>query len=346
MVQWIDELKQTSADNIQGLIPSNSVPAKILKGGATGLSNFGYDTANFIAGLPTNGFVNPAYIPKQFKEDLQAINQSPAMIKQGIKDFKANPIEKTAEAAGYLAGGLALGGVGVKATPKATPKVAPKVTPKTISNIPTIPKNNSGANIKVSPKPTTVQGLTERSKTVTNKTPIKEIETPNYIPNDIEPALKYAMIESRITGKSIPELHQVYKDAVKTNATDLVTIDKNGNIINPIAGYVPKKQQVKISALNNNPELSLYHEYMHMLQDRLLQEARSGNAVAKQVLDDMYGISNQSVYNDELLSRAAQWTRPEYTIDLRTMDALGYTPEQAMNAGVYAERLFNGNFLE
>lgn len=307
MVKFIDELKNSNIANIDALVGN-----KVLRGLTKGAANFGYDTANALA----DASLGPAY---NFVKNMQTVHQIPQAIKavpQAIKNeyqqFKANPVEKTAEAVGYSVGGLALGGLGAKVpTVKPTiPKVQPKINTK--PNIPEI-----------------------KSSVTTDMLAKKNLE----FKKNLSPAELQAIAESNYIGGNPQQMTNEYLANTKRNVTNLAFVDNAGNIHNPYGAYdVPSKQMLLSPQATTGTEV---HEGAHALLYRMMDAANNGNPRAIRFLDEVYNMSGRGAKGNEAFAYGAEWARdPNYAVDLNQLYKYEFNPEDVMNTGTLTERLY------
>lgn len=308
MVRFIDELKNTHIANTDALVGN-----KILRGLVKGAGNAGYDALNFLAEASLSPAYNAVKNIQAIPKIPQTIKAAPQAIKNEYEQFKANPAEKTAEAIGYGAGSLALGGLGAKKVPAAklvASKAQPKVNVK--SNIPEV-----------------------KSGVTTDMLAQKNLE---YKKN-LSPVELQANIESNYIGGDPQQIVNEYLANTRRNVTNLAFVDDAGNIHNPYGAYdVPSKQILLSPQATTGTEV---HEGTHALLYRMMDAANNGNPRAIRFLDEVYNMSGRGAKGNEAFAYGAEWARdPNYAVDLNQLYKYGFNPEDVMDTGALTERLY------
>lgn len=308
MVRFIDELKNTHIANTDALVGN-----KILRGLVKGAGNAGYDALNFLAEASFGPAYNAVKNIQAISKIPQTIKAAPQVIKNEYEQFKANPVEKTAEAIGYGAGGLALGGLGAKKIPVAKP---------------TIPKTQPKVNVK-SNIPEIKSGVT------TDMLAQKNLE---YKKN-LSPVELQANIESNYIGGNPQQIANEYLANTKRNVTNLAFVDNAGNIHNPYGAYdIPSKQILLSPQATTGTEV---HEGAHALLYKMMDAANNGNPRAIRFLDEVYNMSGRGAKGNEAFAYGAEWARdPNYAVDLNQLYKYGFNPEDVMDTGALTERLY------
>jgi hypothetical protein len=308
VVRFIDELKNTHIANTDALVGN-----KILRGLVKGGGNAGYDVLNFLAEASLGPAYNAAKNMQAISKIPQAIKAAPQAIKNEYEQFKANPVEKTAEAVGYGVGSLALGGLGAKKVPVAKP---------------TIPKTQPKVNVK--PKiPEIKNGVT------TDMLAQKNLE---YRKN-LSPAELQANIESNYIGGDPKQIANEYLANTRRNITNLAFVDAAGNVHNPYGAYDVSNKQILLSPqATTGTEV---HEGAHALLYRMMDAANNGNPRAIRFLDEVYNMSGRGAKGNEAFAYGAEWARdPNYAVDLNQLYKYGFNPEDVMDTGALTERLY------
>lgn len=321
MVRFIDELKNTHIANTDALVGN-----KILRGLVKGAGNAGYDALNFLAEASLGPAYNAAKNMQAISKIPQAIKAAPQAIKNEYEQFKANPVEKTAEAVGYGVGGLALGGLGAKKVPVAK-LAAPKVN--TTPNIPVVKSNITTSNFAKPKIPEIKSGVT------TDMLAQKNLE---YRKN-LSPAELQANIESNYIGGDPKQIANEYLANTRRNITNLAFVDAVGNVHNPYGAYDVSNKQILLSPqATTGTEV---HEGAHALLYRMMDAANNGNPRAIRFLDEVYNMSGGGAKGNEAFAYGAEWARdPNYAVDLNQLYKYGFNPEDVMDTGALTERLY------
>lgn len=322
MVKFIDELKNSNIANIDALVGN-----KALRGLTKGVANSGYDALNFLAEASLSPAYNAIKNIQAIPKIPQAIKAAPQVIKNEYEQFKANPIEKTAEAIGYGAGSLALGGLGAKKIPTVKSSV-PKIN--TAPNIPVVKGNATIGNF-VKPKIPEV-----KSNVTTDMLAKKNSE----YRKTLSPEELHANVESNYIGGDPQKIANEYLANTKRNVTNLAFVDDAGNIHNPYGAYNTESREVLLSPQATRG--TAIHENAHAILYRMMDAANRGDQGAIRFLDEVYNASGRGARGNEAFAYGAEWAQdPYFAPDLNQLYyEYGFSPEDVMNTGVLTERLY------